>query len=294
MKQCFLFTILLFTSFVCRAQHIQLSKEQTEAIEYLDSCKHLQQSIYWINIKPRLFIENIRKNISEPLHIYAGSNTNFCSYAAVTYSLVNTYPSLYAHLLVELYVTGKTTLRKTTFNPSDRVKKAAGTLRFTGELDINQADQLWYMTLADRFKGYVNIFNLRYKPGAEDRFWPSTNFSKFNRMLRKLCNYETRAAGSDLIRPSFKNIVEFLNDKLKNSHQVFLYVNNVILHKRNHNRIFYRIPTHYIVLFGISENDGIVTFQYWDYGYKTQKQMSLREFKDIVFGVTWCKKQDAK
>lgn len=192
--------------------------------------------------------------------------------------------------MIELYANGKATFRKSKFNPSDAVKEGAGLLKFTGELDINQADQMWYMTLADHFKGYINWFSLNYNTGAEDKFWPSTNLAKFNRMLRRICNYETHSIGSDLIRPAITNIVEYLNNKLANNHQVFLYVNNIILHKSKHTKILYRIPTHYIVLFDIAEKDGIVTLRYWDYGFTTQKEMPLSVFKDILFGVIWCKK----
>ena len=294
LKHCFIFLLFFFAFLVVKPQHTPLSQEQTDALNYLDSFINIQQSAYWINIKPKLFIENLRKNIKEPVHIYPGSNTNFCSYAALSYSCVSTFPLRYVHFMIELYMNGDAAFRKISFKPSDAVQKAVGLLKFKGELDINHADQMWYMSLADHFKGYVNWFSWHYKPGAEDKFWPSTNLKKFNRMLRKICNYETHSTGSDLIRPSFKNIVDYLNGKLVNNHQVFLYVNNIILHKRKHNRIFYRIPTHYIVLLGIVEKDGLVTLRYWDYGFTTQKEMPISEFKDIVFGVIWCKKQTEK
>jgi hypothetical protein len=53
----------------------------------------------------------------------------------------------------------------------------------------------------------------------------------------------------------------------------------------------YRIPTHYVVLFGIIAHDNMVTFDYWDYGFRTKREMPISVFEDIVFGVTWCKKQ---
>ena len=283
--------LLGLQSFCLNAQSIALNKEQAAAINYLDSFANLQQSTYWTNVKPKLFVENIRKNITQPLYIYAGSNTNFCAYAALSYTCINTYPSRYARFMIELYTNGTASFSETKFRPSDNIKIAAGLLKFKGELDINHADQMWYLSLADHFKGYINIFNLQYKSGAEDKLWPATNFCKFNRMLRKVCNYETHAVGTDLIRPYFRDITAYLNDKIANNHQVFLYLNNAILHKRNHNKVSYRLPTHYVVLFAITENDGIVKMQYWDYGFKTQREMPLSEFKDIVFGVTWCKKQ---
>ena len=287
-----LFIILLsLQSFCLKAQSIALNNQQAAAINYLDSFTNLQQSPYWTNVKPKLFVQNIRKNIIQPLHIYAGSNTNFCAYAALSYTCINTYPLRYARFMIELYTNGRASFSETKFRPSDNIKIAAGLLKFKGELDINHGDQMWYLSLADHFKGYVNLINVNYKPGAEDKLWPATNFCKFNRMLRSICNYETHAVGTDLIRPYFRDITAYLNDKIANNHQVFLYLNNAILHKRNHNKVSYRLPTHYVVLFSIAQIDSNVTMVYWDYGFKTQREMPLSEFKDIVFGVTWCKKQ---
>ena len=291
LKYSLLITLFLFTRLTSKEQTTHLSNQQIETINYLDSFTNLQQSVYWVNVNPKLFVQNIRKNITKPTLIYAGTNTNFCSYAALSYTCISTYPLRYVHFMMELYVNDRGSFREATFSPSDNVKIAAGLLKFKGELDINHADQMWYLSLADHFKGYVNIFNLQYKPGAEDKLWPSTNFNKFNRMLRKICNYETHAVGTDLIRPYFRDITAYLNNKLVNNHQVFLYLNNAILHKRDHNKVSYRLPTHYVVLFSITEKNGIITMKYWDYGFYTQREMPLSVFKDIVFGVTWCKKQ---
>ena len=107
-----------------------------------------------------------------------------------------------------------------------------------GELDVNDADQIWYLSLADRFKGYLNYTSFHYKIGAENTLWPATNFSKFNRMLRKLTDYKIQAIGADLIRPRFNNITAFLQETLAENDQVFLYLNNAILYKKNHRKVF--------------------------------------------------------
>jgi len=60
--------------------------------------------------------------------------------------------------MIELYNNGHASFRNVKFNPSYKVKVAASLLEFKGILDINHADQLWYMSLADHFKGYLNIF----------------------------------------------------------------------------------------------------------------------------------------
>jgi hypothetical protein len=294
LKLSLFIALLLLQSFYLNAQSTPLSNQQLKAITYLDSFSNLQQSSYWINIKPKMFIQNIKINITKPKVIYAGSNTNFCAFAAISYTCINTYPLLYVHFMLELYINGRASFRETNFHPSDNVMIAAGLLKFKGKLDINPADQMWFMSLADHFKGYINLLNLRYKPGSEDYFWPSTNFRKFNRMLRRICNYETHAVGTDLIRPYFKDITSYLNHKLANNHQVFLFLNNAILHKWKYNKVKFRFPTHYVVLLSITEKDGMITMSYWDYGFCTQREMPLSVFKDIVFGVTWCKKQNEK
>jgi len=290
-KYHFLALLFAFFSLTSNGQQTHLSNQQKAALAYLDSHANISQSNYWHNINPSLFLKNIRKNITYPTLVYSGTNTNFCGYAALSFTCIKNYPLRYTKFMIELYNNGQASFRNVKFNPSYKVKVAAGLLEFKGVLDINHADQLWYMSLADHFKGYLNIFSKEYKPGAEDKLWPATNFAKFNRMLRKICNYETQSVGSDLIRPHFKNSVSFLNDKLANSHQVFLFLNNAILHNSNHTKVKYRIPTHYVVLFSIIAHDDMVTFDYWDYGFRTKREMPISVFEDIVFGVTWCKKQ---
>ena len=284
------FLCFAFTSISNAQKTASLNLQQISALGYLDSLGKIDSSIYWPNIKPKLFIQNIRKNISNPTFIYSGSNTNFCGYAALSYSCISTYPLRYTKFMIELYKNGKADFRKVHFKPSDKVKLASGQLRFKGELDINHADQMWYMSLADHFKGYINWLSLSYGPGKENVLWPSTNFAKFNRMLRRICDYKVDAVGSDLIRPIFNDVTAFLNQKLVENHQVFLFLNNAILHKSNHNKVKFRFPTHYVVLFSITENAGTTNLVYWDYGFKTLLQLPTETFKDILFGVTWCNK----
>ena len=285
------FFCIAFSGILSAQKTASLNPQQTQALKYIDSIGKVDSSIYWPNIKPKLFIQNVRKNIANPMFIYAGSNTNFCGYAALSYSCISTYPLRYAKFMVELYKNGKADFRNVHFNPSDKVKLASGQLRFKGELDINHADQMWYMSLADHFKGYINWLSLTYGPGKENILWPSTNFAKFNRMLRRICDYQVDAVGSDLIRPIFGDVIAFLNQKLLENHQVFLFLNNAILHKSNHNKIKFRFPTHYVVLLSITETEGMTNLIYWDYGFRTLLQLPTETFKDILFGVTWCTKQ---
>lgn len=273
---------------VGKCQSLSQNSLQTKAIAYLNLNTNIEQSNFWVNVKPEAFIKNLRKNILQPLHIYAGSNTNFCAYAAVSYTCINSDPLTYVMFMISLYNNGFAEYKKVHFNPSTQIQKAAGLLKFKGELDVNEADQIWFLSLADRFKGYLNFLSYNYKLGAENLLWPATNYAKFNKMLRKLTDYSVDAIGSDLVRPIFSDITFFLQEKLKSSNQVFLYLNNAILHKKNHQKIKFRFPTHYVVLFSIEEIDDAITIIYWDYGFKNQLILPKNIFTDIVFGVTWC------
>lgn len=264
------------------------SLNRLKAIAFIDSVNKLPQSSFWPNVSPDEFLKNVKHNIEFPLKIYAGRETNFCAYAAVTYTCLKNEPLRYAKCMVDLYKNGFAMYRKVNLNPSENIKKAAGQMEYQGVLDINPADQMWFLCLAHKFKGYLNIFNLKYNAGDENTMWSATNFAKFNRMLRKLCRYKTKARGSDLIRPKSNNLPASLKEKLEHG-EVFLYLNNAILRKKSHNKIEKRIPTHYVVLTEITEEDNLVTLKYWDGGYQTLKQISLSMLKQIVYGITWVK-----
>ena len=262
---------------------------QKDAIAFLDTIPVLEPSIYWPNIKPALFLKNLKQNIHEPLNIYPGRGTNFCGYGALTYLLIQDDPLGYAKLLLKLYKNGKASFGKTNFEPSNRIKKIPGTFNFKGALDIHPAEQLWYLCLADHFKGYINFFDHKYDPGDEDKFWASVNYAKFNRMVRQLLHYKVDSKGSDLIRPFFINIYDYINEKLK-SGIVVLYLNNRILHKKKLEKIKLAVPTHFVVLQQISKTDDTITMVYWDYGTKTLRQFSSHFLKKIIFGISLCTK----
>jgi hypothetical protein len=146
------------------------------------------------------------------------------------------------------------------------------------------------MTLAGHYKGYVNLFNRRYDPGDENTFWASVNYAKFNRMVRSLLNYKTKARGADIVRPGIKDIYGYVSKRMKKG-IVVLYMNNRIVNKKNHTAKL-KIPTHFIIAERISMENGLITFVYWDYGHKTLMQMTPSFFKSIIFGVTLCTKKE--
>jgi len=267
-----------------------VTSTRQEAIRYIENIPSLERSNHWPNIKPSLFLQNLRTNIDDPLSIYPGNSTNFCGYGALSYLFLQDDPLGYAKLLVELYQEGKASFHNVVLQPSDAVKKAAGRLRFKGVLDIRPAEQMWFMTLAGHYKGYLNFFNRRYDLGDENTFWASCNFAKFNRMVRKLLLYNVKAKGADIIRPKIDDLYAYIHKRLETG-IVVLYINNRIVHKKNHVTIKLAVPTHFVIAEKIMLVDGKITLIYWDYGRKTLLEMSPEFFKRIVFGVTYCTKK---
>ncbi|MBA2249094.1 MAG: hypothetical protein H0W12_02760, partial [Chitinophagaceae bacterium] len=228
--------------------------------------------------------------INTPLSIYEGSLTNFCGYAALSYLPLHDDPLGYAKGMLQLYETGNTKFNRVKLFPSAPVKQAAGTLKFKGLLDLRPADQMWFLTLADHFKGYINLFDNHYNPVDENKFWAAVNYAKFNRMIRVLLNYKVNAKGSDLIHPAISDLCGYLQEQLKTGTTI-LYINNAYLYKKKHNTLRVSIPTHYVVLLDIIQHDDKVTMIYWDYVFRSLREVSPAFIKKIVFGVTHCTKK---
>jgi len=294
MKRKFLSALLLvflITNIHVKAnnppQHIRPKSTPQQAIAYLDSLHHLAISRHWPNVNPDIFLSNLRAFAISPLRFYEGKSTNFCAYSALTYIPLHYDPLGFSQFMVTLYSKGEAKMGKVKFTPGKKVKLEAGLLKYKGPLDINAAAQMWFLSLADQFKGYLNIFNQDFDKGDENTLWAATNFSKFNRMLKRLFPAEINARGSDLVRPWLKDMYTFLQEKLKTG-VVFLYLNNRRLYRKKHVRVRFGIPTHYVVLLDIYKVDGKVNIVYWDYGVKTLQQVSPRFLKTITFGVTQC------
>lgn len=259
-----------------------------EAIAYLDSVGKLAKSELWPNVDPGLFLENLRHFATKPLNFYEGKRTNFCSYSALTYIPLRYDPLGFSRFMITLYKSGRARMGKIEFHPGKAVRNEVGLLRYKGALDISPAGQMWFLCLASYFKGYLNFFNRHFDKGDENTLWASTNFAKFNRMLRKLFFLKTRARGSDLIRPWIKDEYEYLQDKMKGN-IVFLYLNNRLLYKKKHVVTRLGIPTHYVLLMNIwKTEDGMINIVYWDYGRKTLQQLNPGFLHKIVYGITIC------
>jgi hypothetical protein len=282
---------IVVPSFARPVKDNAVTSTKQQAIIFIDSIKELGPSTFWPNIKPALFLQNLQTNIEHPVSVYPGSGTNFCGYGALTYLLLLDDPLGYAKLLIQLYNEGKAAFGDVHFNPSRAVKKAAGLLRYKGILDIRPAEQMWYLSLADHFKGYLNVFNRKYDPDDEDKLWASVNYAKFNRMVKKLLYYRVKARGTDLFRPWMGDLYPYISKKMETG-TVVLFINNRIVHKKNHVTVKPGFPTHFIVAEKISKENGLITFVYWDYGGKTLRQLSPDFLKRIVFGITYCSKKE--
>ena len=261
--------------------------ERAAALALLDGSDTLSQSAWWPQIRPADYLQNLRRNVTYPQKMHTGRSTNFCAFGAVSYTCLKNEPLRYVQCMLELYRNGRARYRNVQLEPSEVIRQYAGKMMFQGELDISPADQVWYLSLARRFKGYLNFFNRRYDPGDENTMWAATNLAKFNRMLRKLCKYKVYSRGSDLVRPRFHNLPAFLQEKL-NGGEVYLYLNNSVLRKKNHNRLQKWIPTHYVVLMDLlpgTNGDWVV--RYWDGGYQTLREVELRQLKQIIYGISW-------
>ena len=263
----------------------QISTPQ-QAIAFLDSLQRLDSSKYWPNADPVLFLENLRVFATTPFKFYEGKGTNFCSYFALTYIPLSYDPLGFSRFMIELYQKGKARMGKVVLKPGVAVRKEAGLLKYKGPLDISPAGQIWFLTLADHFKGYLNIFNLRFHDGDENTLWASTNFAKFNRMLRKLFPVKVHAKGADLVRPWVDDLPAYLEKKLRDG-PIFLYLNNRLLYKKTHVVTRFGIPTHFVLLLDISWSENkMINITYWDYGKMTLQRVDEEFLRKIVFGIT--------
>ena len=259
----------------------------SQAMAWLDSVQRTDSSSHWINVPPDIFFENLRGFATSPLKFYEGRTNNFCAYSALTYLPLKNDPLGFCQFMLKLYQQGKASYNDVRFRPGKAILEEAGLLKYKGALDLNPAAQMWFLCLADRFKGYLNFVNLNFDKGDENSLWASTNFAKFNRILRKVCKLRVRARGSDLMRPWIKDIYVHIEERLKKG-TVFLYLNNRLLYRKKHTSSRFSIPTHYILLLDIQKvDDNKINIIYWDYGMKSLQQISPQLLRKAIFGITY-------
>ncbi len=286
-----LFTPLLLLQFLAWGQPpAQDSEAKKRALSAINKAESKTKSTLWPNVNSAYFFKNLKENVEHPLYINQGKPTYFCGYAALTHFLVLSDPEEYVRLLLDLFLKGQTTTKDQALTTSESIRKAAGTLYNKGVMDVNHADQIWFMALADNYKGYLNRKNMNYLPGDENKFWAATNFKKFNRMLRSLTGYEVHAKGADLIGPVMGSYYEFIEEKMQD-HTVILYLNNKALYPNKFFRFILPTPTHFVVLYNLERKTDYNVLDYWDYGLRTKMNLRKKRFRRLIYGITYIKKK---
>jgi len=281
--------LLIFLSLAAQAQPpAQNPEAKQKALKRIQQAQSGGKSKHWPRIDPVLFYRNLQNNVDSPLYLNQGKPTYFCGYAALTHFMLLQDPENYVARMIELYTTGSTRVTDKTLLSSERIQEAAGTLYNKGVMDINHADQMWFMVLSENYKGYLNLRDQSFDPGDENSFWAATNFKKFNRMLRSLTGLEVHARGADLMGPVFLNYYRFCQDKNRD-HTVLLYLNNKALYPNKFFRFILPTPTHFVVLYDIDRVDGYNVLDYWDYGLRTKMKLKKRKFRKLVYGITYIK-----
>jgi hypothetical protein len=282
----FVFTVAAQENFLMSHRYDSMIRvRQNKALEMLAKEDSTVASAFWPNVNPGLFYSNLRNNILYAAKIDQGGATNFCGYAAVTHLLLRYFPDIYLERILSLYHYGKTSLIKKELKPSVAVCTVAGTLKNKGDLDFLHANQLWFLTLADQFKGYINIFDHHYNKGDENTIWAGTNYAKFNNMLKKFTARKLVFRGSDMIRPNERNYYKYISGQLTKG-PVLLYVNSKYLNLHKFSLFKLRAPTHFIVLYDMYMVGDEVMIQYWDYGLKTEQLITQKRLRKLIFGVT--------
>jgi hypothetical protein len=256
----------------------------SDALPLIDNLVLPKTGTIWPHVDVSIFLKNLRENVINPEVIYQGKNTNFCGYAALTHLLVTHDPRAYTQCMLDLLTKGEGRMGTVVFRPSKTIRKKAGTLTHKGFLDNAHADQIWFLTLADEFKGYLNILNRRFQTGDENKPWASTNFAKFNRMARKLGGYNIDSRGGDIIKPHFADLPRYISMQLEYGN-VVLFANRRIKDKKPPRTMLW-LPTHFIVVNKVITDETFVVLHFWDYGSHKIKVMTREKFRKTVFGVS--------
>jgi hypothetical protein len=281
-KKFFTILLLLSSAWLLASEP---DARRIEAMRLLAGIESLPPSKAWPEVAPHLFLNDLKDLIANPERVMQGKATNFCGYAATTYLLVLRQPDDFAIQMLRLYKHGETKFGKARLNPGRKLRLQVGTLHAHGQLDSLHAQQMWFMTLADHFKGYVNWLDNKYTRGDENRFWAGTNFAKFNRMTRVLTNQKIYSEGNDLIQSEQIANEEKLK-KLLQKGDVVLMTNNLIKKETKRSIFNPRLPAHFIVLKGIHIKNSQVLVEFWDYGTVKTREFSKRSWKKTIHGVT--------
>ncbi|HET9433826.1 MAG TPA: hypothetical protein VFO37_08730, partial [Chitinophagaceae bacterium] len=102
----YLFLLSLFF-LESRAGNFSATSTKKEAIEFLDQIDQTKKSQLWPNVKPKLFYDNLKLNLENPMSFYPGRSTNFCAYGALSYLVMEKDPLGYVRFMNDLYDKGE-------------------------------------------------------------------------------------------------------------------------------------------------------------------------------------------
>lgn len=246
---------------------------QAEALAFVEELKGLGRSEYWPQVDPEKFVRNLHENIASPERLYQGNRTNFCGYASLTYLFLKRDPLGYATSLVELYKEGSTRCFRAILQPGIDVRQEAGVMMDRRHLNDQHADQLWFLTLADKFKAYLNYWDEKFQSGKENTIWAAVTFNKFNRMVKEILGINAMSDYKPLVRGHTKTLVERLELGLKEG-EIVLYVDKNF--KRNTWKE-YLLPSHFVILSDLQHLNGdSLTLTFWEYGAVKRKPIRIK------------------
>jgi len=63
-------------------------------------------------------------------------------------------------------------------------------------------------------------------------------------------------------------------------------VNSKYLYPHKYAFFKLRAPTHFIVLYNLYKIGDMIEVQYWDYGLRTEQQITVKRLDKLIFGIT--------
>ncbi len=250
---------------------------------------NLQQSEHFKNVSPEEFINQLTERINNPSGISQGEGTNFCWIAACASYVYEKNPVGMVEAMFSLYTTGTFTYDNGgegfSFSSADYINDGAGSGTFDDNTGLagNKVDQMLFMTLGAKFKGYLNADD-SYDPGDESTLWASGNLGKAKNLWNAF-GYDVKVSGSDLGWGASNKGGTVM--KTLKSHDVVLFVNSPLFLRDNWGANWW--GTHYLRVDKMSSLGGNYTLDYWDYGSwkmgKDARRISHNQFWWSTYGM---------
>lgn len=258
----------------------QVKSTVASALDYITAYENSTADEDFVISQERL-VKDLRHRISHPSELNQGVGTNFCWAAAFSTYLLSKDPKGISQAILTYYETGVFTYGQVSITPNPQIKANIGTETFANNtgLDNNVVDQMLLMTLATQYQGYIN-FDKNYESGDEEKgTYAGRPIGAYEKLFTDFgINY--RRVGSDLGWTGEN--ADQLSSLIQNN-TIFLYVNSGFLFRDG------KLPltgSHYVILQNINIDGDLVTFNYWDYGHKEGRTltMTVDKFNKGTFG----------